>query len=525
MKNALLKTLAALLPTALMLMTPICSQADDYHFADVNRDGEVTLSDVNAVIDVILGHVVDPPQENEDKTFTANGVSFKMVKVKGGMFMMGAADNDTEARPDERPARRVMVSDYYIGETEVTQELWEAVMESQPSAFSGNKKPVERVSWEDCKEFIRRLNTITGQQFRLPTEAEWEFAARGGNKSNGYLYAGSNNISEVAWWGFEKGGNNVNYTTQPVAQLAPNELGLYDMSGNVFEWCNDWYSGYPKPMLYVSPSALFLEDIPAGGNETSSTFTVSGYHLTDDVHITIEGDGFSVNPQVIDVSDANNHDVRVSVSYSGSKADPASAIITVSSKDADDVMINVSYHWPELEVFVDDPLFLHDEIIGGDTIVGGSIMVYGNNLLDDVVLSIDRDDFSLEPSVINPINGRIEGALVAVTYSGTSIEPVSGTITISSMGVPEQSITVVAQKVASDSTQMSFRINRRLESPVYNDAYHGYVDVDPKGPSYGSYHVIRGGSWNVESRFCRNSYRYNNRPEFKHYSIGLRLAL
>jgi hypothetical protein len=318
-----------------------------------------------------------------------------MVKVKGGMFTMGAADGDTEARPDERPSRRVMVSDYYIGETEVTQELWEAVMGEQPSAFSGNKKPVERVSWEDCKEFIRRLNSITGEQFRLPTEAEWEFAARGGNKSNGYLYAGSNNINEVGWWGFEKGGNNVNYTTQPVAQLAPNELGLYDMSGNVFEWCNDWYSGYPKPMLYVSPRALFLEDIPAGGNETSGTLTISGYHLTDDVHITIEGDGFSVNPQVIDVSDANNHDVRVSVSYSGPNADPASATITVSSKGADDVMINASYHWPELEVFVDDPLFLHNEVINGDTIVGGSIMLNGNHLLDDVVLSIDRDDFSL----------------------------------------------------------------------------------------------------------------------------------
>ena len=518
----MLKHLSVLLPWAVMLPLSTHSQAYDYNFADVNRDGEISIADVNAVIDAILGKPVMPQQ---NKTFTVNGVSFTMVQVKGGTFVMGADDNDTEARPDERPKRMVQVSDYYIGKTEVTQELWDAVMNNNPSSFSGINKPVERVSWNECKEFISRLNALTGQRFRLPTEAEWEFAARGGNKSNGYLYAGSNNINEVAWWGFEKGGNNVNYTTQPVAQLAPNELGLYDMSGNVFEWCNDWYSGYPKPMLYVSPSALFLEDIPAGGSETSSTFTVSGYHLTDDVHITIEGDGFSVNPQVIDVSDANNHDVRVSVSYSGSKADPASAIITVSSKDADDVMINVSYHWPELEVFVDDPLFLHDEIIGGDTIVGGSIMINGNNLLDDVVLSIDRDDFSLEPSVINPINGRIEGALVAVTYSGTSIEPVSGTITISSMGVPEQSITVVAQKVAPDSTQMSFRINRRLESPVYNDAYHGYVDVDPKGPSYGSYHVIRGGSWNVESRFCRNSYRYNNRPEFKHYSIGLRLAL
>lgn len=523
MKNAFLKPLAALLPTALMLLTPVCSLADDYHFADVNHDGEVTIVDVNTVIDVILGKAVDPPQDN--KIFTANGIPFTMVRVEGGMFTMGAADDDTEARPDERPARRVQVSDYYIGETEVTQELWEAVMGTQPSAFSGNKKPVERVSWEDCKEFIRRLNALTGQQFRLPTEAEWEFAARGGNKSNGYRYAGSNNINEVGWWGFEKGGNNVNYSTQPVAQLAPNELGLYDMSGNVFEWCNDWYSGYPKPALYVSSVAIFLEDISTNETYTTTTFSVRGYHLSDDVHVSVDGDGFSVTPQVISVSDANNNDVRLTVTYSGPRTEPASAVITVSSKDADDVKITAKYHWPELEVFADDPLLLQNQELEGDTVITGTFMIRGNNLLDDIVLSIDRNDFRIEPSVMIPNNGKIDDEFVTVTYLGDSTEPVSGTITISTMGLPDQSILVMAQKLAPDTTQMSFRRIDRLESPIYQDDYQGYIDVDPKGPSYGSYHVIRGGSWNVEARFCRNSYRYNNRPEFKHYSIGLRLAL
>lgn len=526
MKNALLKSLAALLPTAVMLLTPVCSQADVYHFADVNRDGEVTLSDVNAVIDVILGYSVNPPEVNENKSFIANGVSFNMVKVQGGLFTMGAADDDTAARPDERPSRLVRVSDYYIGETEVTQELWEAVMGTQPSTFSGNKKPVERVSWDECKEFISRLNALTGQHFRLPTEAEWEFAARGGNKSNGYLYSGSNNLSEVGWWGFEKGGNNVNYTTQPVAQLAPNELGLYDMSGNVFEWCNDWYSGYPKPMLYVTPLAISLEDIPEGGTQTSGVFTVSGYHLSDEVYITIDGEGFSVTPQIINADKANNNNVQVTVTYGGSKSAPAHATVTVSSKDADDVPIEVNYHQPELEVLSDNPLYLNRVEQGLDTVISGTIMFYGNHLLDDVFLQIDRDDFKLQPSVIIHNNGRIDGAVATVTYLGSSTEPVIGTIAISTTGLQEQTVTVIAQKASEDTTTMVLlRTAKGLNNANYSDANQGYIDVDPKGPSYGSYHVIRGGSWNVESRFCRNSYRYNNRPEFKHYSIGLRLAM
>ncbi len=122
-----------------------------------------------------------------------------------------------------------------IGETEVTQGLWKAVMGSNPSYFKGDNLPVEDVSWDDCQEFINKLNELTGKTFRLPTEAEWEFAARGGNKSNHTQYAGSSNSGSVAWYGDK---------THDVAQKTPNELGLYDMSGNVMEWCQDWYGGY-----------------------------------------------------------------------------------------------------------------------------------------------------------------------------------------------------------------------------------------------------------------------------------------
>ena len=170
-------------------------------------------------------------------SITVNGVQFTMIKVEGGTFQMGSTSGDS----DERPVHQVtLTNDYYIGETEVTQELWTAVMGSNPSRFkSSNQLPVEKVSWNDCQRFITKLNALTGRTFRLPTEAEWEFAARGGNASEGYTYSGSNNEGDVAWYG-----SNSNDETHVVATKAPNELGIYDMSGNVWEWCQDWYGSY-----------------------------------------------------------------------------------------------------------------------------------------------------------------------------------------------------------------------------------------------------------------------------------------
>ncbi|MDY5738202.1 MAG: SUMF1/EgtB/PvdO family nonheme iron enzyme [Candidatus Onthomorpha sp.] len=178
--------------------------------------------------------------EPSKQTFNVNGVEFKMIKVEGGTFSMGAtSEQSSDARYNEYPVHSVTLSDYYIGETEVTQELWEAVMGSNPSFFTGNnQRPVEKVSWYDCQEFIKELNQLTGKKFRLPTEAEWEYAARGGKYSKGYVYkySGSNDADEVAWYDDNSGDE-----TRPVAIKKANKLGLYDMSGNVYEWCNDWY--------------------------------------------------------------------------------------------------------------------------------------------------------------------------------------------------------------------------------------------------------------------------------------------
>lgn len=188
--------------------------------------------------------VASRPRTNQ--TFTVNGVSFVMIFVEGGSFTMGAkTDSYRTSSDDDRQAHEVTLSDFSIGQTEVTQALWLAVMGSNPSNFKGNfKRPVETVSWNDCQEFIARLNTQTGQQFRLPTEAEWEYAARGGNKSHGYEYSGSIVVGDIAWHG-----DNSKKKTHAVATKKANELGLYDMSGNVWEWCQDWRGSYSSGAL------------------------------------------------------------------------------------------------------------------------------------------------------------------------------------------------------------------------------------------------------------------------------------
>ena len=182
------------------------------------------------------------PRRNSSTTGLSaelNKLINNMVYVSGGTFIMGGDDSS-----DQMPTHSVTLSSYYICKYEVTQALWRAVMGSNPSNFKGNNLPVENVSWYDCQTFIKRLNSYTGRDFRLPTEAEWEVAARGGNYSHHYKYSGSNNLDDVAWYI-----DNSNKRPHPVGTKQPNELGLYDMSGNVGEWCSDWdgsYSSYSQ---------------------------------------------------------------------------------------------------------------------------------------------------------------------------------------------------------------------------------------------------------------------------------------
>ena len=176
------------------------------------------------------------------ETITVNGVSFNIIHVKGGSFRMGGTEEQgSDVENNEMPVHNVSVGDFCIGETEVTQELWEAVMGGNPSKTLGPQMPVECIRYVDCESFFFKLNFLTNRNFRLPTEAEWEFAARGGNKSRHTKYSGSDDFDAVAWYC-----NNSGNVTHNVKQKAPNELGLYDMSGNVDEWCADSYSLYPE---------------------------------------------------------------------------------------------------------------------------------------------------------------------------------------------------------------------------------------------------------------------------------------
>ena len=207
-------------------------------------------------------------------TFTVNGVSFNMVRVRAGTFTMGAADDDPEAYDDEKPAHQVTISyDYFIAETLLTQALWTAVMGTTTQEEEmgtggvtglgyGDNYPMYPLSYYDCQEFVDSLNKITGLNFRMPTEAEWEYAARGGHLSKGYKYPGSNNPDEVAW----SYANVPDQTVRPVKQLMPNELGLYDMAGNVWEWIYD----------YNRPYTANPQVDPIGGLNSTRSFVRGG---------------------------------------------------------------------------------------------------------------------------------------------------------------------------------------------------------------------------------------------------------
>ena len=243
-----------------MVALPFQAAADDYERGDTDHDTRVTIADVSTLIDYLISGMWDDDYQTDANTFTVNGVTFKMVTVEGGSFMMGAMAGDDDAYSDEKPAHQVTLSTFRIAETEVTQALWQAVMGTNPSPYTDDLNcPVENVSWVDAHSFIAKLNQLTGKSFRLPTEAEWEYAARGGKNSQGYLYSGSNDIGTVAWYSSNCGGK-----TQAVATKLPNELGIYDMTGNVWEICQDRYASD-----YYSNSPIYNPTGPSTGNNIS----------------------------------------------------------------------------------------------------------------------------------------------------------------------------------------------------------------------------------------------------------------
>uniref|UniRef100_UPI004027480C SUMF1/EgtB/PvdO family nonheme iron enzyme n=1 Tax=Prevotella sp. TaxID=59823 RepID=UPI004027480C len=215
----------------------------------------------------VLSSGSSSPSGNTITIPVKNGISIEMVKVEAGSFNMGATPEMENPFDSEKPVHRVtLTNNYYIGKYEVTQALWQAVMGSNPSNFKGDDLPVEKVSWDDCQDFISKLNAMTGKRFRLPSEAEWEYAARGGNKSRGYQYSGSNVLRDVAWYS-----GNSSSRTHAVGTKQPNELGIYDMTGNVGEWCQDRHDNYSSsPQTNPTSAVSELGRVHRGGGWVDS---------------------------------------------------------------------------------------------------------------------------------------------------------------------------------------------------------------------------------------------------------------
>lgn len=231
------------------------------------RKGKITISTTDTI------HEIEIRQAGyHEINYTVNGLGVKLILAPAGKFMMGTTGNNYSS-----PLRQVKVDSFYVCETEVTNVLWKAVTGTLPydtvKAVTGltlsklNLEPVTYISWNDVQKFLTALNLTTGQQFRLPTEAEWQYAALGANKSKGYNNSGSNNLDEVAWYR-----DNASMVKHPVKQLFPNELGLYDMSGNVSEWCKDWYKDYYGEWYSSSPDNYITVENPTG--PTSGTYRV-----------------------------------------------------------------------------------------------------------------------------------------------------------------------------------------------------------------------------------------------------------
>ena len=512
------------------------------------------------------------------QTFTVNGVSFKMVYVEGGTFTMGAtSEQGSDAYSDEKPAHKVTLSSYSIGETEVTQALWQAVMGSNPSKFRGSNRPVEMVSWNDCQTFINKLNSLTGKRFRLPTEAEWEFAARGGNKSKGYKYSGSNNLSAVAWYKDNSGSK-----THPVKTKAANELGLYDMSGNVWEWCQDWKGSYSSSAQAdpMGPSTGSIR-VYRGGSWGGSTMYGRVSYRNDDkpgnrsdilgLRIVLQQNEQSLPQQTVKTAPAvSSFSKSASTSFSKSASPSSSKSTSTSSSKSTSSTVSSS------QAFTVKGVSFKMIRVEGGTFTMGATSEQGSDasLAEKPAHRVTLSSYSIgETEVTQALWLAVMGSNPS-DFEGSNrpVEKVSwedcqefvsklNALTGKRFRLPTEAEWEFAARGGNKSKGYKYSGSNDLNAvawyhdnsgyethPVKTKApnelglydmsgnvmewcqdYHGVYDssaqTNPKGPDMGPYCVWRGGSGDADAGECRVSCRKGSSPVFRFGLYGLRLAL
>ncbi len=557
-----------------MLLVAFAGNAQNSSDFDHNGDGAVDLSDVSILIDYILN-----PPGFANQTFTVKGVNFDMIAVEGGTFTMGATEEQgSEAYNDEKPTHPVTLSSYYIGKTEVTQELWEAVMGSNPSWFKDSdfndpnfkdpKLPVEQVSWNDCQTFITKLNALTGKNFRLPTEAEWEFAARGGNKSKGYKYSGSNTIVDVAWYI-----SNSNYASCPVATKAPNELGIYDMSGNVWEWCSDWFGNYSSES----------QTNPTGPKGASSRVFRGGGWYSDTRYCRVAYRGNNT-PDYINsylglrlcLSEAQNNsdfdhngdgavdlsDVAILIDYILYPPGFANQTFTVKGVNFEMVAVDGGTFTmgateeqgsaAENDEKPTHPVTLSSYYIGKtevtqelwEAVMGSNPSWFKDSDFNDPnfkdpklpVEQVSWNDCQTFITKLNALTGKnfrlpteAEWEFAARGGNKSKGYKYSGSNTIVDVAWYISNSNYASCPVATKAPNelgiydMSGNVWEWCSDWFGN--YSSESQTNPTGPKSGSYRVERGGCWYCNTRYCRVSYRGNYPPNYINEYLGLRLCL
>ena len=492
------------------------------------------LAPPNIDFQVSTSKLLASQSQTKDLIFDVNGVQFKMVYVEGGSFIMGAGDQDKDALSCEKPQHKVILDDYYIAETQVTQALWQTVMGDNPSRWRGDNLPVETISWFYCQSFIKKLNQLTGKKFSLPTEAQWEFAARGGNSSKGYKYAGSDNLDEVAW--FE---DNSNSQTHPVKQKKPNELGLYDMSGNVQEWCNDWFDEYYyKSSPYRNPQGPLsnYSRILRGGDWDSSSWRCrvsyrqySNYISRYDHFI---GMRLSLSCKKDKIFDING--VRFKMVY----VEGGTFMMGATSEQGDDAYDSEK---PAHKVTLDDYYIAETQVTQAlwQAVMGNNpssnrrgedlpVETISWNDCQEFIKKLNqftREKFSLPTEAQWEFAARGGNLSKGYKYAGSNnLDEVAWFLDNSNRQTHP-----VAQKKPNELGlyDMSGNVKEWCNDLYNKDYYRLSPQFNPQGPMSGIERVLRGGSFVY---VVRGDYRVSGRdfdnPTFSHYGeIGMRLSL